>query len=421
MNFRLVSAILRHPWHIEKGFVEGQMTALAAFLEGKIEFTIPKDIKPFSLYGEHGSDIVGFTEIDPVSNKSSNGLIAVTNIIGPTMKYDANCGPIGTVQIGENLKELDRNPDVIAHVIRFDTPGGQADGTGDLAVIIKSLTKPTIGFITGYCCSAGMWMVSACDVVISTHLSLIGSIGTMSTFVDYQPMLEKEGVKFHDVYAPQSTDKNRIFSEVLDGKYENYQNDILKPLAQDFIDNMKVLRPLITDKHTSGNTWYARDMVGILVDKLGTFADAMAEAMTAGNNSNTNSNQNMITKSFVKLETKLGGPIALTDGGTFLNEEQLQTIEDSLTDGEAEPPVVVAPVATVAPVAVVAETITVEAMNALNSENAELRSQVTVLQTKLNAAPAVAPASAVVDTALFPSVPKDEVGADEVNSYVKNL
>jgi ClpP class serine protease len=65
-------------------------------------------------------------------------------------------------------------------LFQMDSPGGEFLGTPELHELIKNCGKETIGFVSGMCCSGCYYLASACDKIIVTKASLLGSIGAIS-------------------------------------------------------------------------------------------------------------------------------------------------------------------------------------------------------------------------------------------------
>ena len=93
-------------------------------------------------------------------------------------------------------------------------------------------------------------------------------------------MFEKWGAKIYNLYAPQSTEKNKEFRELMKGNEELY-NERLKVLADDFITRMKENygSDLKDDgKVFKGKTYTPQEALAIgLIDELGTIDDALAK------------------------------------------------------------------------------------------------------------------------------------------------
>ena len=202
----------------------------------------------------------------------------VVNIIGPIVKYSSWYG-YGTKYLGSLLKEIDQAPMVSGIVLNIDSGGGMVSGTAELTAIIKNLQKPTIAYTSGYMCSAALDIASGCDYhMASPHADMIGSIGTMLSYQDFSAMFEKWGAKIYELYAPQSTEKNKEWRELMKGNEALY-NERLKNLAQDFIDRMKENfgEKLKDDgKVFKGKTYTPKEALEIgLIDEIGTIEDAL--------------------------------------------------------------------------------------------------------------------------------------------------
>ncbi|WP_372472614.1 S49 family peptidase [Capnocytophaga sp. ARDL2] len=202
----------------------------------------------------------------------------VISIVGPIMKY-SSWACLGTSFYIDLLKSLDSNPQVLGIILNIDSGGGMVSGTAELTDTIKNLSKPTIAYTSGYMCSAALDIASGCDhIMASPYADLIGSIGTMLSYADYQAMLEKWGAKFYELYAPQSTEKNKEWRELMKGNEALY-TERLEELAQSFIDRMKEnFGEKLTDdgKVFKGKTYTPKQALEIgLIDQLGSIEDAM--------------------------------------------------------------------------------------------------------------------------------------------------
>ena len=154
-------------------------------------------------------------------------------------------------------------------------------GTAELTSIIKNLKTPTVSYTSGYQCSAALDIASGCDYhMANPHADLIGSIGTMLSYQDFSAMFEKWGAKIYELYAPQSTEKNQEFRELMKGNEALY-TERLQYLAADFIDRMKANfgEKLKDDGHVfKGKTYTPQQAKEIgLIDELGTLEDALSK------------------------------------------------------------------------------------------------------------------------------------------------
>jgi len=250
--------------------------------------------------------------------------------------------------IGKWIRNLDANPQISSIILQLSTPGGTVEGTAQLGEVIKATNKPIVAFVDEMACSAGYWLASQCDVIVAaTTRAQVGSIGVMLSFADLKPYWEKEGVVFHEIYSSLSSDKNKDFRDLLDGKYDNYRKDVLDPLANDFISAVKSSREITDESILKGRVVFADKAIDIgLVDSIGTLEDAITRSLELAedddtnnqqsNDLNANSNQISIDmKKFPLLQALLQmDEIETTQEGMHLSQDNLQVVEDSLSAAE---------------------------------------------------------------------------------------
>lgn len=202
----------------------------------------------------------------------------VLDIIGPIVKY-SSWYSYGTKFYASILKSLDTHPRVSGIVLNIDSGGGMVSGTAELTSVIKGLSKPTISYTSGYQCSAALDIASGCKYhMASPYADMIGSIGTMLSYQDFSAMFEKWGAKIYEIYAPQSSEKNKEYRELMQGNEKLY-TERLRYLADDFIKRMKANfgEKLKDDGHVfKGKTYTPQEALEIgLIDELGSLEDAL--------------------------------------------------------------------------------------------------------------------------------------------------
>jgi protease-4 len=216
----------------------------------------------------------------------NSGVVAIYPIQDIISKY-STWRAFGSEFLLSVIMENEQNPDVLAHVLDINSPGGEAYFTGVFAEAIRNeVQKPIIAHVNGLCCSAAYYLAAGCDeVYCSENTDIIGSIGTMFSMIDMKPMFEKMGIKFHDIYAPQSTEKNQTFIEAKKGKYELIKEKLLSPFADAFIQSVRNNRPQISDDgHVfAGAEYTAKNALEIgLIDGIMTLDKVVAYAAQKG-------------------------------------------------------------------------------------------------------------------------------------------
>jgi len=274
VNYRLTSAILKSVWAIEPKAAIAHGSMLSLLLNDNIS-TLETEEYPKT----YAASMVKGIYAD--YNDAPSGSVAVIPVIGELMKYSQSCGPIGMQRIGRQIQEADNQENISAIVLNIDSPGGTVDGTETLANIVKQAKKPVVTFVDGMMCSAALWIGTSADYVFaSLPNDEIGSIGVMISFADMQPYWEKQGVKFHKIRADQSKDKNEVFYQALDGKYDQIKEEMLNPLADSFIKAVKENRPDVAPGQLTGKVFFAKDVIGTLIDEIGSLNDAIDKALS---------------------------------------------------------------------------------------------------------------------------------------------
>lgn len=307
-------------------------------MEGKLVFESDREaFKPKMYRGQ--SFASGSSEQSVKAN-----VVSVIPVTGVLMKDDQFCGPVGMDTIGRWIKEADGDQSVDAIMLKIDSPGGTVSGTANLAQIVANVKKPIVAFVDELAASAAYWIASQCDMVIaSTKKAEVGSIGVMLQFMDVQPMWEKEGVVFHEIYADGSEDKNKDMKEIRANKYENYKKEVLNPLRDDFelavIDGRG--NKITDDTIFKGRLEFADKAITTgLVDQIATFNEAVDIALSLVDTTATATAH--ISKPNTAMENKHPRTVAVIgvsslevqDGGSFLTEEMMNAIEVALEQAE---------------------------------------------------------------------------------------
>ena len=351
MNYHLINAILRAPWLIDREWVNNRGAVIFSILNGG-------RVNDYSYNDDDNREPVAF---DPAKHKNKSYVINMKNITagrwtslsdpeipeGSTavipirteiMKYNAACGGArGTLSIEQDIKAADQNPNISGMVLVIDSPGGEVTHTDILANTIANSKTPVVAFVEGMAASAAYWLASAADIIIaSSEMDRVGSIGTMVYFADMTPYWEAQGVKFHEFYATKSTEKNKEFQEIQDGKYDNYRINVLDRLNERFHDFVKSNRPNLDEKVLKGASYFAVDGMKLgLVDEIGSFDYAVS---VAGNMQSKNNIENQKESEHMKINKAWNSILSFFSIGsdkaeeTDLTPEMVEQMNTELTE-----------------------------------------------------------------------------------------
>lgn len=165
-------------------------------------------------------------------------------------------------------------------ILLMNTPGGSVQSWIRIEEALRKRVKPCIAVVDGLCASAGMYVASYCDRIIALNATCqVGSIGVMAQLLDSSEAEKNMGLRFIEVYPPESNWKNRSFRDALEGNTDTLIEEELSPLAKHFQDTMRRNRTINEDIEgvLSGRMFYAGDAIKAgLVDDIMTLQDAIS-------------------------------------------------------------------------------------------------------------------------------------------------
>lgn len=291
--FEELSRILSSVWMIDRAVVSSYVPAFIAIIEGK--FSMEKQptyeekvVIPLleNMAKEPSSAAISITN-DYDNQELPENSIAVHPIYG--VVRSESCWGFSTKQYVRNLIAADNNPSIIAHYAPISTPGGEAHYLDQAAAAGENLKKPIIGHVERTVASAGEYITSPFTrIYLNSRFDRAGSIGTMVSGLDMIPLLEKYGAKYFEAYATDSTMKNFIERQLMDGDPEAYIKEVLDPLNEGFLETMRRNRPgVLKAKEDSGvlngRMFYAPQAIEVgLIDGIKSQSEALLEAYEMG-------------------------------------------------------------------------------------------------------------------------------------------
>lgn len=281
----LLSEVIKGIWLLEPSYLIGFAPQVQKIIAGEhIEFngTTASLVK---LYDSSGNLIPGeyLTDWSGAIIKASFDIpknsYAVVNMKGPVVKYGDLC-TWGADEIVGSLRKVDSIKNIKGIILDTDGPGGAVSAIGPFLQFAKTKTKPIVG-LADACMSLHYWAaVSVCDYLMADNdvSARFGSVGVVSSFQDAKPYWEEKGIKFHEIYPPESENKNEAFRLALEGKYDMIIEEHLSPIAQKFQAAVRAGRPNLKEEKgvLNGKTYDADKALGLgMIDGIGSMADAL--------------------------------------------------------------------------------------------------------------------------------------------------
>ena len=202
--------------------------------------------------------------------------VSVLTVDGPITRNGGGCS-YGSIDHRNMMIRAANHPLCRGHIFIINTPGGSAWAKNDYEQAInyaRSLGQPVIAFIDGMCYSAGVYLASFCDERYYMHpKDEIGCIGVMASFYTQADGSKNQFTDetYHELYDPESFDKNREFRDVAnDGDSEKLVKELAE-LGVEFRADVKKACPNAKDEHLHGKVFNAEDVKGILMDDQSDF------------------------------------------------------------------------------------------------------------------------------------------------------
>jgi ClpP class serine protease len=304
MNYKLLKEIYGTPWFVDAETMQGLSAALNYAREGGVY-----DSEKHNQFGVYQvKSAVKITEkdwkLDSLSSDDQN--ISLIKLDGPITKNGGD-SHYGTTELAQKLLNFDASEKIIGHIIQIESGGGSSNAVDEMKDAILQANKPVVIFCDGVMASAALYIGSFGDYIISHRdTDRIGSIGALIELQSFKKIDEDKttGERYVRIYADQSTEKNSEFEAAInDLNFKPIIENILNPSAEKFINDMKVNRPNIKEEQLTGKLFKASEVVGTLIDQIGTFKDAVNKVIELSTfNLITNKTNNKMTKEELKQQ-----------------------------------------------------------------------------------------------------------------------
>ena len=176
-------------------------------------------------FGRQGSESDGVTELVRVLSGTSAATsphVAVVRATGaismqPSGSLFGGGGGINERDLGKTLRQLRRNDDVVAIVLRIDSPGGSALASDLLWDEIMRLRadKPVVVSVGAMAASGGYYLASAATKIVAEPTSILGSIGVVTGKLSFADSLANIGVNVETVPAGPGDGSRALYFSAL--------------------------------------------------------------------------------------------------------------------------------------------------------------------------------------------------------------
>ena len=225
---------------------------------------------------------------------SSDKVVAILYLEGEIVDGWGDLTNIGGDRFAAELRQLRKDDDVKAVVLRVNSPGGSAYASEVIQreiINLKASKKPVIVSMGNYAASGGYWVSTYADRIFAEPNTLTGSIGVFGMFMDAQKLFNNTlGVTFDTAKTGAFSDFETISRPKTDQEIALAQarvNDLYGKFLDKVSESRHIPRGADTDPNTvdtiaQGRVWTGSDALGLkLVDEIGGLENAITYAAKA--------------------------------------------------------------------------------------------------------------------------------------------
>jgi protease-4 len=196
--------------------------------------TVPLPFKQIAI-----TDYVTNIRTPNLTGDKGGDIVAILYLEGEIVDGQGDTTNIGGDRFAALLRQLRRNDDVKAVVLRVNSPGGSAFASEVIQreVIALKAKKPVIVSMGAYAASGGYWVSTYGDRIFAEPNTLTGSIGVFGLFMDVQKLGNTYGITwdtaktntyadFETISRPKTQDELNLAQARVDDLYGKFLDKV---------------------------------------------------------------------------------------------------------------------------------------------------------------------------------------------------
>jgi len=156
----------------------------------------------------------------------------------------------------------------------------------EIADAIRAAGAPTVAWVRDVAASGAYWAASACDRIVADPMSSVGSIGVISTHLEFSELMKKFGVGYEGFKSGEFKDMGVPFRKISEKERRAIKEHIDK-IHDRFVASVAENRGLEKkqiEKLADGRIFLGDEAKSLgLVDRLGGRAEAIRQCEIIGN------------------------------------------------------------------------------------------------------------------------------------------
>ncbi len=210
------------------------------------------------------------------SGSEPDGNVALISISGPIVSDSPGNfigrGTADSADITKLIEKADKNDNIKAILLEINSPGGSAVASWELVRAIEKTNKTVVAWIRESGASGAYWAASASDHIVASPLSITGSIGVLSSYIDFSGTLERYNASYQRLVSGKYKDMGTPFRHLTPEEQELFQKklDMLKGFFVDSVAENRHLPREKVEELATGEFFLGAEAIKLgLIDELG--------------------------------------------------------------------------------------------------------------------------------------------------------
>ncbi|MDY6769471.1 MAG: signal peptide peptidase SppA [Candidatus Nanohaloarchaea archaeon] len=221
------------------------------------------------------------TEVNPAT-----GQLAIVQLDGPIAYGNGFRSEGISPRTVQELTSRAESGGADAILYEINSGGGAVVASKQAARVIEEASVPTVCRMKEAAASGAYWAASACDVVVADALTLTGSIGVSSTYLEFSGLLDRFGVEYVNLTSGRFKDMGSQYKNLTPVERQRF-NEILDTTHAAFVAAVAENRNMSVEQveeAATGEMFLGAEAKKLgLVDRLGGRQEAVEAAKNLTN------------------------------------------------------------------------------------------------------------------------------------------
>ncbi len=217
-----------------------------------------------------------FTEEQAFANVA---LIPINGVIMPDDSGDMfSSSSVSASWLVTQIDAANKDERIKAVIFQINSNGGAAVASEEVVLAINRLNKTSVALIRDVGASGAYWIAAATDTIFSSSISIVGSVGVLSSGLEFSGLLDDYNVTHNRLVAGEFKDMGSPLKEMTYQEERILQSKIDK-IHEHFLNSVAELRSLnesVKEEISSAMIYIGSEGLELgLVDYIGTKIDVV--------------------------------------------------------------------------------------------------------------------------------------------------